>query len=49
MRPANDTFLRALLKEKTEYSPIWPMRQPGPIFQNIAQQEQRPAALWILQ
>lgn len=29
MRPANDTFLRALLKEKTEYTPIWLMRQAG--------------------
>lgn len=29
MRPTNDTFLRALLKEKTEYTPIWLMRQAG--------------------
>lgn len=29
MRPVNDTFLRALLKEKTEYTPIWLMRQAG--------------------
>lgn len=29
MRPDNDTFLRALLKEKTEYTPIWLMRQAG--------------------
>ena len=25
----NDTFLRALLREKTEYTPVWMMRQAG--------------------
>ena len=25
----NDTFLRALLREPTEYTPIWIMRQAG--------------------
>ena len=29
MRPQNDTFLRALLREPTEYTPIWLMRQAG--------------------
>ncbi len=29
MRPENDTFLKALLKEKTEYTPVWLMRQAG--------------------
>ena len=28
-RPRNDTFLRALLREPTEYTPIWLMRQAG--------------------
>jgi uroporphyrinogen decarboxylase len=28
-RPANDTFLRALQRQPTEYTPIWIMRQAG--------------------
>ncbi|PKO84622.1 MAG: uroporphyrinogen decarboxylase [Betaproteobacteria bacterium HGW-Betaproteobacteria-11] len=28
-RPTNDTFLRALLREPVEYTPIWLMRQAG--------------------
>src|SRR5262245_59326847 len=28
-RPKNDTFLRALLREPTPYTPIWIMRQAG--------------------
>ena len=28
-RPCNDTFLRALLREPTPYTPIWVMRQAG--------------------
>lgn len=28
-RPQNDTFLRALLRQPTEYTPIWIMRQAG--------------------
>lgn len=28
-RPTNDTFLRALLREPTPYTPIWIMRQAG--------------------
>ncbi|MCE1242231.1 uroporphyrinogen decarboxylase [Oryzomicrobium sp.] len=28
-RPQNDTFLRALLREPTEYTPVWLMRQAG--------------------
>ena len=28
-RPRNDTFLRALLREPTEHTPIWLMRQAG--------------------
>lgn len=29
MRPRNDTLLRALLREPTEYTPVWLMRQAG--------------------
>ncbi len=29
MRPQNDTLLRALLREPTDYTPIWLMRQAG--------------------
>ena len=29
MRPTNDTLLRALLREPTEYTPVWLMRQAG--------------------
>ena len=28
-RPRNDTFLRALLREPTPYTPVWIMRQAG--------------------
>ena len=28
-RPKNDTFLRALLREPADYTPIWLMRQAG--------------------
>jgi uroporphyrinogen decarboxylase len=28
-RPKNDTFLRALLKQPTDYTPLWLMRQAG--------------------
>ncbi|MDQ8023296.1 MAG: uroporphyrinogen decarboxylase [Moraxellaceae bacterium] len=28
-RPANDTFLRALLRQPTDYTPVWLMRQAG--------------------
>ena len=28
-RPHNDTFLRALLREPTPYTPVWVMRQAG--------------------
>lgn len=29
MKPVNDTFLRALKREHTEYTPLWLMRQAG--------------------
>lgn len=29
MKPKNDTFLRALKRESTEYTPLWLMRQAG--------------------
>jgi len=37
----NDTFLRALLKQKTEYTPVWIMRQAGrylPEYREIRKQ-----------
>jgi uroporphyrinogen decarboxylase len=29
VKPANDTFLRALLRQPTDYTPLWLMRQAG--------------------
>ncbi len=29
MKPRNDTFLRALLRQPTDYTPVWLMRQAG--------------------
>ena len=29
MKPINDTFLRALKREHTDYTPLWLMRQAG--------------------
>ena len=29
MKPSNDTFLRTLKREHTEYTPLWLMRQAG--------------------
>lgn len=29
MKPRNDAFLKALLKQKTEFTPVWLMRQAG--------------------
>jgi len=29
VRPLNDTFLRALLRQSTDYTPVWLMRQAG--------------------
>ena len=29
MKPVNDTFLRALLRQPTDYTPLWLMRQAG--------------------
>lgn len=29
MRPLNDTFLKALLRQKCDYTPVWLMRQAG--------------------
>ena len=28
-RPKNDTFLRALLRQPVDYTPVWLMRQAG--------------------
>ena len=29
MKPINDCFLRALKREKTDFTPVWLMRQAG--------------------
>ena len=29
MKPTNDAFLRALCREKTDFTPLWLMRQAG--------------------
>ena len=40
-RPKNDTFLRALLKEPTEYTPLWLMRQAGRYLPEYCQTRKR--------
>jgi uroporphyrinogen decarboxylase len=40
-RPKNDTFLRALLREPTPYTPIWVMRQAGRYLPEYNQTRQR--------
>jgi len=40
-RPRNDTFLRALLKEPTEYTPLWLMRQAGRYLPEYCQTRKR--------
>ena len=40
-RPRNDTFLRALLREPTEYTPLWLMRQAGRYLPEYCQTRKR--------
>jgi uroporphyrinogen decarboxylase len=40
-RPRNDTFLRALLKQPTEYTPLWLMRQAGRYLPEYCQTRRR--------
>ncbi len=40
-RPRNDTFLRALLRQPTEYTPIWLMRQAGRYLPEYCQTRKR--------
>ena len=40
-RPRNDTFLRALLRQPTEYTPLWLMRQAGRYLPEYCQTRKR--------
>jgi uroporphyrinogen decarboxylase len=42
----NDTFLRALLRQPTEYTPVWLMRQAGRTCLNTAPRAGRPGRSW---
>ena len=37
----NDTFLRALLRQPTEYTPMWMMRQAGRFFPEYRETRKR--------
>ena len=39
----NDTFLRALLRQPTEYTPLWLMRQAGRYLPNTTPPARAPA------
>jgi len=41
VKPANDTLLRALRREPTEYTPIWLMRQAGRYLQEYNETRRR--------
>ncbi len=41
MKPANDTLLRALRRQPTEYTPIWLMRQAGRYLQEYNETRRR--------
>jgi hypothetical protein len=43
-RPKNDTFLRALLRQPTDYTPIWLMRQAGRYLPEYCETRRAPAA-----
>lgn len=40
-KPRNDTFLRALLRQPTDYTPLWLMRQAGRYLPEYGQTRQR--------
>jgi uroporphyrinogen decarboxylase len=40
-RPRNDNFLRALLKEPTDHTPLWLMRQAGRYLPEYCQTRKR--------
>jgi uroporphyrinogen decarboxylase len=42
----NDTFLRALLREPTDYTPIWLMRQAGRYLPESGAQSRQTASTW---
>ena len=42
---ANDTFLRTLLRQPTEYTPVWMMRQAGRYLPEYRASRKMPAVL----
>ena len=48
MKPANDTLLRALRRQPTEYTPIWLMRQAGRYLQEYNETRRRAGSFLAL-
>ncbi len=48
MKPANDTLLRALRRQPTEYTPVWLMRQAGRYLQEYNQTRRRAGSFLAL-
>ena len=42
----NDRFLKALLRQPVEQTPVWMMRQAGRYLPSIAQSERLPVISW---